>query len=253
MTPDETPPLVEPQKDTGNLRPPTGPLFAPREARTQTHGGRQLALRASELTILLIAIIGAVALGLGITSYFAEHHYMLAYLIAYAGFRFADLVIRDELHDSPPANELSRRIASQLPLLVMFAGATFERTYIYGGRAPHWSSALGLLLALLGLWLALGARIQLGFLTTNRTDRPVLVQTGLFRYIRHPTFLGVFLLLIGWPLIYGAPISFTLTVIIAWISLRRQILEEESAMLTTFGEEYDLYIRKTDALIPNIW
>src|SRR5579863_9244468 len=50
--------------------------------------------------------------------------------IAYAGFRYADLMIRDELHEPPQREELSRRIASQLPLLVMFAGAPFERTYI---------------------------------------------------------------------------------------------------------------------------
>lgn len=253
MTPDETStPQPEPRAATGSLKPPVLESSPPLGSRTAyfRHG---LALRTGELTILLVAVVGAIALGLGITDYFGAHRYVLGYLIAYAGFRYADLMIRDELHEAPQREELSRRIAAQLPLLAMFAGAPFERTYIYQGWAPHWSSALGLLFALLGLWLALGARIQLGFLTIGSADRPMLIQTGLFRYIRHPTFLGVFLLLIGWPLIYGAPITFVLTVIIAWFSLRRQILDEEIQLLATFGEEYELYMRRTDALIPNIW
>jgi len=258
MTPDDSSPSPPPpERSTGSLEAPrpepvAEPLHAAMQPK-QRFFARDIVLRAGELTILLIAVIGAIALGLGITDYFVEHRLILGYLVAYAGYRYADLMIREEFHESPAREELSRRITNQLPLLVMFAGAAFERTYIYQGRAPHWSVALGLLFALVGLWTALSARVQLGFLTTSQGGRPVLVQTWLFRYIRHPTFLGAFLILIGWPLVYGAPITFTLTVIIAWLSLRRQILDEEKAMLATFGEEYELYMRRTDAMFPNIW
>lgn len=252
---DASPPPTSPPKGTGSLQPPPfqPPPFA-HEARTEPYLSRQFALRVGELTILLVAIVGAIALGLGITDYFAVHRYILAYLVAYAGFRYADLMIRDELQEQPPhEEELSRRITTQLPLLLMFAAAPFERTYLYGGFAPRWVSALGLLLELLGMWLALGARIQLGFFSAGRTDRPFLVRTGFFRYIRHPTFAGVYLVLIGWPLIYGAPITLVATAIIAWVSMRRQILEEESGLLSIFGEEYEHYMRTTDAIVPNIW
>jgi protein-S-isoprenylcysteine O-methyltransferase Ste14 len=254
MTDDAPPPHTNPPRGTGSLRPPaagTPPLI--HEAHTKPYLSPQFALRVGELTILLVAIVGAIALGLGITDYFGAHRYILAYLVAYAGFRYADLMIRDELQEQPPREELSRRISSQLPLLLMFAAAPFERTYLYGGFAPRWASALGLLIELLGMWLALGSRIQLGFLTAGRTDRPFLVQTGFFRYIRHPTFAGVYLVLLGWPLIYGAPIVLVATAIISWISMRRQILEEESALISIFGEEYENYMRTTDALVPNIW
>ncbi len=240
-------------KGTGSLPPTMDAPPALHETRTAPYLSRQFALRVGELTILLVAIVGAIALGLGITDYFAAHRYILAYLVAYAGFRYADLMIRDELAEQPPREELSRRISSQLPLLLMFAAAPFERTYVYAGLAPRWAAALGLLLELLGMWLALGARIQLGFLTAGRTDRPFLVRTGFFRYIRHPTFAGVYLVLIGWPLIYGAPITLVVAAIIAWLSLRRQIQEEESGLLSIFGEEYENYMRATDALVPNIW
>jgi len=253
MTHDESPPSGNPSEVTGSLMPPAADPPLTHEARTQAYLSRQFVLRVGELTILLVAIVGAIALGLGITDYFAAHRYILAYLVAYAGFRYADLMIREELQEQPPREELSRRISSQLPLLLMFAAAPFERTYIYGGFTPRWASALGLLIELLGMWLALGARIQLGFLGAGRADRPLLVRTGFFRYIRHPTFAGVYLALIGWPLIYGAPITLVATAIVSWISMRRQILEEESALISIFGEEYENYMRETDALVPNIW
>src|SRR5271156_7241531 len=167
-------------KATGGLRPTTAMLVADAIAsEPRPHFIRSLALRFAETAIFLVAVIGAIALGLGITAYFAEHPYVLAYLVAYAGFRFSDLIVREDAEDSPPREELSRRIAAQLPLLLVFAAAPFERTYVYGGSAPAFVSALGLLVELCGMWLALGARIQLGFFTSGRTpERPVLVTSG---------------------------------------------------------------------------
>jgi protein-S-isoprenylcysteine O-methyltransferase Ste14 len=213
-----------------------------------------LSLRFAEAAIFLVAVIGAIALGLGITAYFAEHSYVLAYLAAYAGFRFSDLIVREDVEDSPPREELSRRIAAQLPLIIVFAAAPFERTYVYGGAAPGLSSAFGLLLELLGMWLALGARIQLGFFTAGRTaEHPVLVKRGFYRYIRHPIYAGTFLVAFAWTLIYGAPVSAILTLIIGVILAQRQMESEEAAMRGRFGEEYDAYRRETDALIPAVW
>ena len=179
---------------------------------------------------------------------------MLAYLAAYAGFRFADLIVREDAEDNPPHEELRRRITVQLPLLVTFAAAPFERTYVYGGLAPAFVCALGLLLGLLGMWLALGARIQLGFFASGRTpEHPVLVKRGFYRYIRHPVYAGTFLVTLGWPLIYGAPVTAVLTLIIGAIFAQRWMKSEEATLRSRFGEEYDAYARETDALIPAIW
>ncbi len=243
-------------KATGGLKPTTAMLLAEAIAKPgeQPHFIHSLALRFAETAIFLVAVIGAIALGLGITAYFGEHRYVLAYLAAYAGFRFSDLIVRDDVEDSPPREELSRRIVAQLPLLVVFAAAPFERTYVYGGAAPAFVRALGLLLELLGMWLALGARIQLGFFTSGRTpEHPVLVTRGFYHYVRHPIYAGTFLVTFGWTLIYGAPVTAVLTVIIGAIFAQRRMKSEEAAMRARFGEEYDTYRRETDALIPAIW
>src|SRR5260370_19029665 len=183
-------------KATGGLKPTTAMLLAEAIASPGKHPHfiRGLALHFAETAIFLIAVIGAIALGLGIAAYFAEHDYVLAYLAAYAGFRFSDLIVREDAEDRPAHEELGRRIFAQLPILVVFAAAPFERTYVYGGSAPTFSSALGLLLELLGMWLALGARIHLGFFTAAPTPyHPVMVKPAFYPYITHPIYSRTFL------------------------------------------------------------
>lgn len=243
-------------KATGGLKPATAMLAdgAVVAAGKRRHFIRSLALRFAETAIFLVAVIGAVALGLGITDYFGEHRYVLAYLAAYAGFRFSDLLVREDTEDRSAHEELRSRIVAQLPLLAAFAVAPFERTYAYGGSAPAFIHALGLLLELLGMWLALGARIQLGFFSAGRTaEHPVLVTSGFFRRIRHPIYAGTFLVIFGWPLIYGAPITAILTLIVGAIFAQQRMKSEEAALRARFGEEYDAYVRQTDALIPAVW
>jgi protein-S-isoprenylcysteine O-methyltransferase Ste14 len=245
------------RKATGELKPPLGspsetsasPQFNEQPTR------RNLTLRAGETAILLAAIVGAAALGLGISQYLVEHPYVAAYLAAYAAFRFADLLVRDEEALGLDPARFARRVMYELPLLAVFFAAPFERTYIYGGEAPRWLGALGLLIELIGLWLALGARIQLGFFSPAGADgaRNGLVRSGLYRHVRHPIFAGEFLVIAAWPLEYGAPITLALTIIIGLVAVRRRIREEEADMIARFGDEYAEYMSKTDNLLPNVW
>jgi len=216
---------------------------------------RDLAVRLVEQIVFVTAVVGAVSLGLGITDYLGEHHYVAAYLLAYVGFRFADLLVGEDYENRPAAFGFNERVLNELPVLILFASAPFERTYLYGGEAPAWLSALGLLLELFGLWLALGSRIQLHFFSSDSSGREsvVLVKTGFYKYIRHPVHAGIMLVLFAWPLVYGSPIVTILTLIIGGVVTREQILADEKILRERFGQEYDEYCQTTDALIPSIW
>ena len=241
-------------KSTGNLKLPTGSLESAvvvKIAPPHPHFMRSLAMRFAEAAIFLVAVVGAIAFGLGMTAYFAEHRYVLAYVVAYAGFRFSDLLVREDADDLSPRDELVRRISVQLPLLIMFAAAPFERTYVYGGTPPVWLSRLGVLIELLGMWLALGSRMQLGYFSSGRSV--ALVKRGVYRYLRHPVYAGTFLVTLAWPLVYGAPVTAFMTFVIGSIFCYRRMKAEDAAMLKQFGEQYEEYMRETDALIPTIW
>ncbi len=248
-----------PSKSTGELKAPTGSL---KDASadsvvisTHIHQSRGFAVRIAELIVLMSAIVGAVGLGLGMSKYLAEHPYVAAYLIAYGVFRFADLMVRDPAALGMEGPRFMRRVMYEIPLLILFFAAPFERTYIYGGEVPRWMAALGLLIELIGLWLVLGARIQLGFFSPmpSSDDAPILVRNGLYRFIRHPIFLGELVVLLAWPFEYGAPIAFTLAAIIGSMVVRRQVREEEAQLLAQFGDDYASYMRVTDSLLPNVW
>lgn len=217
---------------------------------------RESFVRAGEQLIFVTAVIGAVAMGLGITDYFRDHRYISAYLIAYIGFRFADLMVgEDSGHRAEPAEAHAQRIMTEIAVLILFAAAPFERTYLYGGEPAKWVGALGLLLELGGLWLALGARIQLHFFSSDKSgcERMILVKTGFFRYVRHPVYAGVLLVIFAWPLEFEAPIVAILTLIIGMLIARRQIAADEATLAARFGAEFEEYRRATDALIPSIW
>ena len=257
----EAVPTSPPAKSTGPLADPvsTAPAEIPQlplEPIPANLPDRNFFLRLGEVLIFLVAVVGAVALGLAITSYFRAHTYIAAYLLAYGGFRCADLLVREEYGFDPTRDDLPRRIADQAPLLLLFFAAPFERTYLYGGEAPRWLSGLALAMELAGLWIALGARIQLGFFAWERregVEQRVLVRRGFYRFIRHPVYAGVYLALIAWPLAYGAPISALLTIIITGVVMNRLIEREEDNLIARYGDEYRQYREESDAMIPNLW
>ncbi len=236
-------------KGTGELRPGTGSLAAapaPGLARPEPSIG--------ELFIYLAAILGAIALGLGISDYFADHPYVSAYLIAFAGFVVAEHLVRAaEVRGHPdPAFTYTK---GRLPILLLFAAAPFERTYLYGGEAPGWAGALGLLLELLGLWLALGARIQWSYFAASAPEsaRKGIITSGFYGRIRHPIYAGSFLVLLAWPFEYGSPITFLIVLAAGAMVLRREIAREERALLERCAEDYAAYQRATDCMIPGVW
>jgi protein-S-isoprenylcysteine O-methyltransferase Ste14 len=247
-------PQAEPRKPTGELKAPTGGL-GPAPADPTPRRWRRIDIRVSELVVFLVAVVGAVALGLGITGYLGDHPYTLAYLIAYAGFRFADVMVREDFEPPPDAALLSGSILRQLPVLLLFAAAPFERTYLYGGEVARWVQALGLLMELVGLWLALGARIQLGFFSsTPEAGGPrALVRNGLYGKIRHPIWLGEFLVVFAWALEFGAPVSAALTIIFGVVMGWMRAAKEEADMLAQFGDQYARYMQETESFIPGIW
>jgi protein-S-isoprenylcysteine O-methyltransferase Ste14 len=216
---------------------------------------RDFTVRLAELLMQLSAIIGAIALGLGITAYFSSHRRVVAYLVAYSAFRFADLLLRDQTALGVDSVRYGRRMLFELPLLALFFGAPFERTFIYGGEAPRWLATLGLLIELAGIWLALGARIQREYFSPggNHGSHRAFIQSGLYRFIRHPIYTGEFLVMLGWPFEYCAPITLLITGVLGFSFANRRIRREEAGMLAEHGDAYAAYMNVTDRMIPNLW
>lgn len=107
----------------------------------------------------------------------------------------------------------------------------------------------------LGLTVELSARRALGkefAITVRTTAEQRLVQSGLYRFVRHPLYLGVIVLYfsapIAWQSAYGA-----LVILPIIPFLLRRISIEEEAMALRFGDEWMAYARRTRRLIPLIY
>lgn len=82
----------------------------------------------------------------------------------------------------------------------------------------------------------------------RKDDR--LVTDGLYRYVRHPQYTGLFIAMFGegvihWPTIFSVGLFPVVVVVFTWLARR-----EEQDMIDTFGEDYRTYQRKVPMFIP---
>jgi protein-S-isoprenylcysteine O-methyltransferase Ste14 len=76
-----------------------------------------------------------------------------------------------------------------------------------------------------------------------------LVTTGLYGTIRHPSYLGLILMMLGWALGFRSLVG-VLLALLAMIPLLARIRSEEALLAEHFGGEYAAYRARTYRLIP---
>jgi protein-S-isoprenylcysteine O-methyltransferase Ste14 len=138
----------------------------------------------------------------------------------------------------------------------LFAGAA--PSGLLQGRvvpAGEWADPVGLVITVLGLAIAVWARVHLG---RNWSSRPTiqvghtLIRTGPYRFVRNPIYTGLLVGYIGTAIVIGAFWAFVLIIFLLAAFLMR-IREEEKLLLGEFGEEYEKYRREVKALIPYLF
>lgn len=82
-------------------------------------------------------------------------------------------------------------------------------------------------------------------------NEQILVTTGIYAYIRHPIYIGVFLLFIGGEMI--AQSLLWISVLFMSIPLFLQAKREEVLLGKYFGNTYREYQKRTHMFIPFVW
>jgi protein-S-isoprenylcysteine O-methyltransferase Ste14 len=139
-------------------------------------------------------------------------------------------------------------------LITRFSG--LDREYV---SANLWSTLLGvgetgmLISMLLGytlLFIGVSIFIQGWRQLYRAQQQDRLVTDGLYRFVRHPQYTGLFIALFGegvvhWPTLFSVTL-FPL-IVIAYFRLARK---EERQMLERFGEDYRSYQRRVPMFLP---
>ena len=120
----------------------------------------------------------------------------------------------------------------------------------------------GFLLLVVGGFIRMKARLYLkrkaGFNSLSGTaqlrilKKHQLVTDGLYKYIRHPLYLGEILRNLGVVILFSSVYGI-LIVTLSSIFLLFRIQIEEKMLIVVFGEEYKEYARNTKKIIPHVY
>ena len=114
----------------------------------------------------------------------------------------------------------------------------------------------GLALMAIGIAIRSTAIAQLGRLHTPnvavREDHR-LKATGLYRYVRHPSYLGALLAFLGMSFALGNWLSVALIASTTPCIYLYRIHEEDTALAAAFGQAFQVYRGRTKRLIPWIY
>lgn len=132
--------------------------------------------------------------------------------------------------------------------------------FFYAGRRYHMtsylSSILGIAIYLAGMiirWLSI-LQLKDAFTVDVAVSKgQQLKKDGFYRTVRHPSYLGILLIIIGLGIGMNNIISFLITVVPVFIALSYRINVEEKLLNEFFGNEYREYSLLTKRIIPWIY
>ncbi len=116
-----------------------------------------------------------------------------------------------------------------------------------------WLQGIGLAVFLLGLALAIWARVHLGRnwgMPMSQKVDPELVTAGPYSRIRHPIYSGIVLAMIGTTI--AVSLYWLVAVVVSGAYFIYSAIVEERSMARLFPDSYPEYKRSTKMLIPFI-
>jgi protein-S-isoprenylcysteine O-methyltransferase Ste14 len=113
---------------------------------------------------------------------------------------------------------------------------------------------VGLAVGLAGVVLLVWASVLLGRLLIHEAavrEDHALIESGPYRYVRHPVYAGYLALLFG-----SGVASLNIGVLLIWpvslLGILVQAASEEQLLSARFGQDYELYAGRTGRLVPRL-
>lgn len=261
-----------------------GTRTAPTMIREILPGGRKaldgIAMRAfslglslgvsAVLTILLVYMQHPIWRAPFFVTALSLFHFLEYYTTAAYNTRFADLEAF-LLTTNGRAYNAAHTAAFMETLLTALFARRWQAIW-----STRWTIALGLGSIVVGQVVRSAAMIQAGTnfnhtVQRRRNSGHVLVKTGVYALLRHPSYFGFFWWGLGTQLVLGNVVCFSAYTVVLWLFFRarissefgvvsrnraclliRALLEEEEFLVRFFGKEYEDYRTCTPVGIPFI-
>ena len=143
-------------------------------------------------------------------------------------------------------------------IVILIHATNFQWESLFS-RYPLLSSSkvdvMGFFVGLFGLSICLYAQIKMGSSWRVGIDEKVktqLITTGVYKFVRNPTYLGLFLLNIGVWLIWPTWTVFLLNILFI-LFLEIQVRCEEDYLSSVHGVDYGEYKKRTKRYVPFIY
>jgi len=147
-------------------------------------------------------------------------------------------------------------------ILVLFIAIGYSLSFSIGatktGRIYHWDTffIIGAILTIIGLIIRINSILALKqhfTYTVTEIESHELIVTGLYKYIRHPGYLGQLIIFLGITTCLSNWLSVLLMMISVLIGYTYRISIEERFMKKQMGQKYIDYQKRTKKLIPLIY
>ena len=79
-----------------------------------------------------------------------------------------------------------------------------------------------------------------------------VLDRGLYRYLRHPSYAATFVTILGYALALGNWLSLAVMLVIPGLVYGWRMRVKEAALTEAFGDEYRAYMRRMKRLVPFI-
>ena len=213
---------------------------------------RLLLIVVSTLVWLSLAIFG-----LGGPKPFFSHEALIALTVVLCLMVVASVLAGGNLSSGVREDRGNRWVIAAFALVGLLDGwlpAWSDRNdfWVIDGETTRWIG-VGLFAAggVLRLWPVYVLGYRFSGLVAIQADH-TLVTTGIYRFIRNPSYLGLIVLTLGWGLTFRSGIGIVMTILLMPPLIAR--MDAEEALLSGwFGEQYDAYRDRTSRLIPWVY
>lgn len=126
------------------------------------------------------------------------------------------------------------------------------------GRVYPWNTffELGMLLMVIGLTVRIHSILTLKQFFTysvSKVENQKIIGTGLYKFIRHPGYLGQLIIFFGISTSISNLLSIFVMMVLVTVGYVYRIRVEERFMVEELGEDYVNYQARTKRIIPKIY